>query len=487
MIRGPSARQMLLAGAALMVMSLACSGGGSGGHDTTRTATVASPADADAWPMLGHDLGSSFQAGASAGLTPATAATLVQAWEIKTTGGVTGTPAIVNGRAYVVAGAATYALDAASGAVIWQNSDVNGTSSPTYSGGKLYVNDRRSVLHELDAATGQEEWRAAIDPHPRAAGFSSPVVAGERVIVGSASIEEVTAKDGATFRGSAVAFDRATGGELWRHYTVDAPYSGVSVWSSVSVDIDAGVVFGSTGNNYTGDASGTSDSIFALDLDSGRLRWNRQLGANDVFTLPTPKSPDSDFGTNPILFEATIAGAKRQLVGAGQKSGMFWALDRNTGDVVWSRRVSGGSVIIGGVFNNGAFDGERIIVAGNSGASDGAGSEPANGNSKPIGGAAVGTSVLMAMDPADGRVLWERQLPAWVWAPIALSGGVGFVAADREMQAFDTASGAKLFSMQTNGTIASGAAIAGGRIIFGSGVSYIGTKADSALHALKLP
>ena len=80
-----------------------------------------------------------------------------------------------------------------------------------------------------------------------------------------------------------------------------------------------------------------------------------------------------------------------------------------------------GSALIGGVFNNGAFDGERIVVAGNNGTSSGPGSEPSNGASRPLGGANTTTSVLMAMDPATGDVLWERQLPAWVWAPITLA------------------------------------------------------------------
>jgi polyvinyl alcohol dehydrogenase (cytochrome) len=312
------------------------------------------------------------------------------------------------------------------------------------------------------------------------------VVAGGLVIVGSASIEEVSAKDGATFRGSMVAFDAATGAEVWRHYTADAPYNGVSVWSSPSVDEERGIVYGSTGNNYTGDAGPTSDSIFALDLKTGVLKWNKQLSEGDVFTIPSPHSPDSDFGTNPILFEAIIDGEKRFLVGAGQKSGMFWALDAATGDVVWSRKVSGGSALIGGVFNNGAFDGERIIVAGNNGTSTGPGSEPSNGNSKGPG-AGITTSVLMAMDPADGHVLWERQLPAWVWAPITVGGMVGFVSSDRQLQAFDLRTGEKLYTFDTEGTIASGASIADGRIYFGSGVAYIGTTPDNKLHALAVP
>jgi polyvinyl alcohol dehydrogenase (cytochrome) len=399
-------------------------------------------------------------------------------------GSVTGVPAVIDGRVYALASGGMYALDAATGTQVWVNRDVKGTSSPTWDGGALYVNDSKSILHRLDAATGAETWRAVIDANPAAAGFSSPVVADGLVIVGSASIEEVSAKDNATFRGSMVAFDAATGAEAWRHYTAEPPYNGVSIWSSPSVDLERGIVYGTTGNNYTGDPGPTSDSIFALDLKTGALKWNKQLSQGDVFTIPTPRSPDSDFGTNPILFPAIIDGEKRFLVGAGQKSGMFWALDALTGDVVWSRKVSGGSALIGGVFNNGAFDGERIIVAGNNGTSTGAGSEPSNGNSK-LG--AVTTSVLMAMDPADGHVIWERQLPAWVWAPITVGGMVGFVSPDRQVQAFDLRTGEKLNTFDTDGTIASGASIVDGRIYFGSGVAYIGTKADNKLHALATP
>ena len=242
-------------------------------------------------------------------------------------------------------------------------------------------------------------------------------------------------------------------------------------------------MFATTGNNYTGEAGSTSDSIFALDVETGELLWLTQLTEGDIFTIRNPRSPDSDFGTNPVLFD--VEG--RKLLGAGQKSGMFWVLDRENGEIVWGRQVSGGSALIGGVFNNGAYDGERIIVAGNNGESDGPGSEPANGESE--GGAArgVGTSVLMAMDPADGSIIWERQLPAWVWAPITIANGVGYVSAESELQAFDVETGEKLFTFQTGGTITSGAAVAGGQVYFGSGLAYFTTTPNTTFHALALP
>lgn len=486
-------RTLTLPAVLAVVLTLAACNGGEDTPAATPSpspapsATPAPQADAGSWPMLGHDIASSFRNAQESALSPTNVAQLEEAWSFEAPGNVSGTPAVVDGRVYVLANGGTFAFAAATGELLWENRDVGGTSSPTYDDGTLYVLAGPAVLRALDAETGDELWQAQVDGHPQAAGFSSPVVAGDLVIAGSSSSEEFGSAN-PTFRGGVVAFDRETGAAVWRHDTVDPPFNGVSVWSSVSVDLEAGAVYATTGNNYTGEASETSDSIFALDLETGELLWNTQLREGDVYTIQNPQSEDSDFGTNPILFEAEVAGETRQLVAAGQKSGDYWALDRTTGEVVWHRKVSGGSALIGGVFNNGAYDGERIIIAGNNGTSDAPGGEPANGESETgLGGATVGTSVLTALDPSDGAVLWERQLPAWVWAPITLAGGAGFVSAESELQAFDTATGEKLFSFKTNGTITSGAAVAGGRVFFGSGLAYFRTTQDQAFYALALP
>jgi polyvinyl alcohol dehydrogenase (cytochrome) len=435
--------------------------------------------------MLGHDLSSTFHNTDETALAPDNAAGLTEAWTL--TAHVYGTPAVVDGTVYVLSLDGTYALDAETGAELWHNPAVNGTSSITYADGVLFAHDFRAGLHALDAATGEELWQAQSSDNVYAAGFSSPVVAGDLVIVGSSSSEETAVAEDATFRGGVVAFDRETGAQVWRHYTVEPPYNGASVWGTVSVDRELGLIFAGTGNNYTGEASDTSDAIFALELETGALVWNRQLNEGDVFTIPNPQGPDFGFGTNPILFEASVGGSTRKLLAAGQKSGDFWALDRETGDIVWNHKASEGSALIGGVFNNGAFDGERIILAGNNATSDAPGGEPASGESEPLGGADEPTSVLMALDPETGDVVWERQLPAWVWAPITLANGVGFVSAESQFEAFDAETGEKLYSLQAGGTIASGAAISNGRVYFGSGLSYFNTTEGDTFYALTLP
>ncbi len=420
----------------------------------------------DRWTQLGHDLASTFH-NPAASITRKRAARLKQAWTYKAPGSVNGAPAVAGGHVTVLSQNGLIALDAESGQEIWKRDEIRGSSSPTLRGGVLYAYAGDTTLWAVNAEDGSDRWKVKADDQRFAVGFSSPVVARDAVIVGLSSLEEVTARDNATFHGGVVAFDRRNGKELWRYGTAEPPNNGVGVWSSVSVDAEARTVFATTGNNYTETAGPTSDSVIALDLKSGDVRWIRQVTMGDVFTVTNPRSQDSDFGTNPILFEAQVDGTRRKLLGAGQKSGMFWVLDRETGEVVWQRQVSDGSALIGGVFNNGAYDGSSIVVAGNNGP-PGPVPDPPDRQRMHT----VGTSVLAALDPATGNVRWQVDLPAYVWAPITLADGVGFVAVDRELRAFDTKTGEQLFSLETEGTISSTPAVVGRRVYFGSGLSY---------------
>ncbi|MGH9032272.1 MAG: PQQ-binding-like beta-propeller repeat protein [Acidimicrobiia bacterium] len=469
----------------LVVVLGACAGNGSDGGSSGPSVDDAAPAPrgGDRWVQLGYDLRSSFHNPGSP-LTPARVAGMETAWEYEAPGSVNGAPAVAGGRVYVLAGNGLVALDASNGDEVWRRDDISGSSSPTLAAGVLYVFGSDPTLWAVDAETGEDVWSVVADDQEFAVGFSSPVVTEDAVVVGLASVEEIAAEANATFRGGVAAFDRQTGDELWRFRTAEPPFNGVGVWSSVSVDVETGTVFVTTGNNYTESAGPTSDSIIALDLESGEQRWIRQVTEGDVFTVPTPISEDTDLGTNPILFEAEIDGVERKLLGAGQKSGMFWVLDRETGEIVWQRAVSGGSPLIGGVFNNGAYDGTSIIVAGNNGPGerDEDADEPGD-DGEPAGDEPA--AVLMALDPATGDIRWERPLPGWAWAPITLGDGVGFVTADNQLQGFDTETGEELFALDTVGTISSAPVIAGDRVYFGSGLSYFTTTPGETVYALE--
>jgi polyvinyl alcohol dehydrogenase (cytochrome) len=268
------------------------------------------------------------------------------------------------------------------------------------------------------------------------------VVVDGTVIVGTASNEELVAALVPpdfwqwTFRGSAVALDVATGAIKWRTYTVPPGYFGGAIWGSTpAVDRQRNQVYVATGNNYSvppavvaclksgqseaacmaGAPTNYFNSIIALDLTTGAIKWGSRAMPYDawnvacglsipfVFTIPgnffgapTPGAygncpdpiapspdrktgPDWDFAQGPMIFSGPGALGARGLVGAGQKSGKFWAFRATDGALVWSTQVAPGGVT-GGLQWGSATDGQRLFVAAaNSGpalSGGGSGAEP---------------------------------------------------------------------------------------------------------------
>lgn len=198
--------------------------------------------------------------------------------------------------------------------------------------------------------------------------------------MGVSSLENtlpVPAEQCCTFRGSLAKLDVQTGKILWQSFTLPengnklGGYAGAAIWgSSPAIDIFRGLIYAATGNLYTAPLevlkcqekqnnqtkpSGGSDqcigpgihydSILAFDLETGRIKWSRQLGGYDVFTFAclVPNNPDcppgpnldADFGEAPMLVTIHTERRLRDVVVAVQKSGFAWALDRDNGDIVW--------------------------------------------------------------------------------------------------------------------------------------------------------
>jgi polyvinyl alcohol dehydrogenase (cytochrome) len=115
-------------------------------------------------------------------------------------------------------------------------------------------------------------------------------------------------------------------------------------------------VYVGTGNAYHPPATALTDSVLAFQARSGKVLRHYQATSGDVWTLADPTGPDFDFGASPNLF--TAPGGRR-LVGEGQKSGVYWALDRRTLKPVWHTRVGPGSAG-GGIIGSTAYDGTRL-------------------------------------------------------------------------------------------------------------------------------
>jgi polyvinyl alcohol dehydrogenase (cytochrome) len=105
-----------------------------------------------------------------------------------------------------------------------------------------------------------------------------------------------------------------------------------------------------------------SDSLLAIDYATGQIEWQRQFTEGDVYVIfeDPPSGPDADVGAAPNLF--TIGD--RDVVGVGDKAGVYSVLDRSNGDTVWATMLTEGSHL-GGVMTTAAVDGAAIYLASN--------------------------------------------------------------------------------------------------------------------------
>src|SRR5262249_47965821 len=144
-------------------------------------------------------------------------------WHVDGLSAVTSTPAVVNGFVYFGDWSGVFhARRASDGAEIWNRQLGSALrSSPLVAGDRVYVAESNGPLHALNDRTGDVVWAAPLDSQPFVSIDSSPVLAGDVVVIGVASFEQGIRKADYTFRGSVVALDARTGRERWRVYTTN--------------------------------------------------------------------------------------------------------------------------------------------------------------------------------------------------------------------------------------------------------------------------
>jgi polyvinyl alcohol dehydrogenase (cytochrome) len=374
-------------------------------------------------------------------------------------------------------------------------------------------------LLAIKAGTGDLLWKVQPDtsnPFPVITG--SPAVANGIVYVSMTSNEEFAAASPGynccSASGSVVAVSASTHAILWQTFTVPKGYSGGAVWGSNPViDQDRGTVFVGTGNNYShptdpayiacatnggSEAACLSpdnhaDSILALDMYTGAIKWATRLmqwdqpfvvnGSDDWNTdcipgfgsganCPTntqaqPLGPDYDFGSAPNETTYQSSTGPKTIIGAGQKSGIYYALDPDTGAVLWATQVGPGSSL-GGMEWGSATDGKRIYVA------------IANLYGIPYAAGSAGS--WAALDPATGTILWQKADPngAIDLGPMAVANGVvyagsmGTTATAPTMFALDAVNGNTLWGFAPGSSVNAGATIYNGVVYWGSGYSHLG-------------
>jgi polyvinyl alcohol dehydrogenase (cytochrome) len=428
------------------------------------------------------------------------------AWSITTGGDVVMTPTVDDGVVYFGDyGGGLWAVAAGNGQVLWTRNVSAYTgfpailrTSPAVWGDELIFGETSRPGHGafifgVNRNTGALLWSTQADAHPAAISTSSPVIYRGVAYLGISSVEEdLAAQPGyqcCTFRGSVVALDAATGRILWKTYTVPAGYSGGGVWGSTpAIDPADNLLYVGTGNNYsvpsgvcatpasTGcvppEADDHFDSVLGLDLTTGVIRWSRPTLTSDVSFTGCNQStnpacgPSYDFGSGPNLIRLPSG---RLLLGIGQKSGVYWALDPRTGTVVWQTKVGPGSAL-GGIMWGSATDGGHIYVA----ISDYDGLPysitSADGHTTTTDGGS-----WAELDAATGRILWQVADPqqASDVGYVSTANGVVYAGstADTGTDLFvlNTADGGILWSFAGGGPVVSGAAIANGFVYWGTG------------------
>jgi polyvinyl alcohol dehydrogenase (cytochrome) len=396
-------------------------------------------------------------------LGPENVGNLKVLWRVPTPGSVFGTPAVSDGVIY--AGDYTGMVHAIrhDGQQLWtaQVAD-HFTASILATKHTLVIGDKAGNIYGLDKHHGAIRWKIRPNPHPLASIFGSATQVGENIAIGTTVDAEepgVTPGEVVGGRGSVVLVDPTNGKVLWQTYMLtDAQVSqgatGASVWSTPTFDKETNSLYVTTGNNYNPPVTKTAEAIIAIDAATGKFRWVNQ-------PRPSDSSPDLDydFGDSPQIYRLKNG---RKVVGAGQKSGVYYVLDAATGVVINQIRVEPGG-LLGGLFADTAVHNGVVF---------------ANGTNWPgdnfIKGIPPVAGDLIAIAGDGSGVLWRFTTPG---SPnlcgVAVANGVVYFQSlsDGNLYALDERTGDKLAQVMTGGTL-SGPAVAQGRVYLGTGNSF---------------
>jgi polyvinyl alcohol dehydrogenase (cytochrome) len=376
-----------------------------------------------------------------------------------------------------------------------------------------------STVHVLDARTGKPLWTRNVASYSYSLTTGTPRVLKDRIIVPVSQFEIMEAGNNAvsccTNHGYVLSLDPKTGAQQWRYDTMpDArpvrdrgdgkPLlgpSGAPIWNSPVVDERRGLVFFGTGEANSPPAHRNTDALIAIRLKDGAEAWSHQATENDIFNVgcgPNPRPNqfncvketvyrDVDFGASLILAKLSD---NREVLLAGQKSGTVWALDPDTGKVLWRRDIGTGAPN-GGIHWGIAFDRDLVFV-------------PVAQIGRPLpGGQPIDPKLqpgLYAVDARTGEIRWhysatpscagERgkkaprcdRLYGFSGAPTVIDGVVVQGGLDGRLYAIDAASGQALWTYDTlrdfealNGVRTHGGSIDSASIVAANGLLFVGS------------
>ncbi|KAL3688645.1 hypothetical protein R1sor_014954 [Riccia sorocarpa] len=379
-------------------------------------------------------------------------------------------------------------------------------TSPTIAGDRLLVSiNGPCAVVAISRSEGDFLWSKVLDPHPYGLVTMSGTEYEGFFYIGSSSGEEGRAASTTccSFQGAFFKLDVKSGEIIW--WVPMLPnnggrrdqYAGNAIWgSSPSIDVQRRDVYIATGNNYRTpdevaqcelnyrnltnppipDACIVPDnhveSVLAINLDSGNITWARHLGGYDTFVAtcisrngsiincPPVPGPDYDFGEAPILLtipsNSSYHGRHgKDIVVIGQKSGIVWALDRETGDTVWETQAGPGGTQ-GGSFWGITTDGQRIFT-------NIVNSQRKNFTLVPSM-TVIYTGGWVGLNASSGQVLWSTR-GDFTPAPLTHANGVVFGGSLSGVVTLDAQSGRILRSIPTNGSLYGGPSVSQGCLL----------------------
>ena len=336
----------------------------------------------------------------------------------------------------------------------------------------LFFGDQKANAYAVDAQTGHEIWVRKVAAHPSAAIAGALAFDGAHVFVPMQAPDEegrggLADHPCCKFRGSLTALDANTGVLLWKTHTVDASSprrapgqdsaptfgpAGGGIRSVPTVDSKRRLVYVTTGNSYADPPQLTTNAVLALDINTGEIKWSKQLiqdndgtpgsgcqqGQDDPSACPPAPTRDFDLPAPPVLVRVN----DRDLLVLPQQAGVLWALDPDqSGEVVWQDRIGQGSAL--GTQWGVAIENDHVYV----------------GVADPMTPAPGG---MRAVNIADGKPLWDRPSPAKLCGvepscsagqggPLTTIPGAVFSGGmDGGLRAYSTEDGAVLWTFDTN-------------------------------------
>jgi len=280
----------------------------------------------------------------------------------------------------------------------------------------------------IDPLTGEQQWRVLADEHSKVMVSGSSVDHQGVIFQPVSSWEAMWAVNPfyacCDFRSSVMALNPANGQLIWRSYMIQEESklikkrlflpdqygpSGAPVWSQPALDAKRNRLYVGTGENYSSPATDTSDSIIAIDLNTGEMLWKQQFLASDAwnvacespfyFNCPSERGEDLDFGAPPIL--VTVDG--QDIILAGQKTGAVFALDADKeGELLWQQKPGTGGKLGGVHFSMGVDEAKGVLYV------------PISDRPVDILGdnpEGLPNPSLHAFDIATGQLMWSTAAP----------------------------------------------------------------------------